>query len=57
MPSISTQGREPFISIAIRDVGMVAGWTEPDPVFLTHWLEATCQLLPSTLLVNAVKQE
>lgn len=42
VPSILTQDREPFTSITIGDGGIVAGGTEPDPAFLTHWLGCTC---------------
>lgn len=57
VPSILTQDREPFTSITMGDGGIVAGGTEPDPAFLTHWLGCTYSLLPSTLFVNAVKRE
>lgn len=40
VPSILIQGREPFTSITIRDGGMVAEGTEPDPVLLTGRLGA-----------------
>lgn len=49
MPSILSQGMEPFMSIIIGDGGMVARGTEPDPELLTLWLGGTCTLLPSIL--------